>query len=138
MSGFCAIRPPVNLGFGGLTVLTRFTTVRLTRLGVALDVERAARLAVADLVVLVRVVLFVARPFVDVRPRLVDRRELVELLRLELLRLDERERERPRDRPRLDRPRLDRPPRPPRPRRAVSVHETSAILSKISIIHLFI
>jgi len=110
----------------------------LTRLGVALDVERAARLAGADLVVLVRVRRVVARPFVDVRPRLVDRRELVELLRLELLRLDERERERPLDRPRLDRPRLERPPRPPRPRRAVSVHETSAILSKISIIHLFI
>ena len=93
-----AIRPPVNLGFGGLTVLTCFTTVRLTRLGVALDVERAARLAVADLVVLVRVRRVVARPFVDVRPRLVDRRVVVELLRRELVRLDERERERPRER----------------------------------------
>ena len=136
--GLVAIRPPVNLLRGGLTVRVRLTTVRLTRLGVALDVDCLARLAGADLVVRVRVVLFVARPFVDVRPRLVERRELVELLRLELLRLDERDFERPFERPRLDRPRLDRPPRPPRPRRAVSVHETSAILSKISIIHLFI
>ena len=80
----------------------------------------AARLAGADLVVFVRVVLFVARPLELVRPRLVERRELVELLRFDDFLLDERPRDFAFERPRLERPRLERPPRPPR--RAINDH----------------
>ena len=94
---------------GGETVRVLFTTVRLTFRGVARAVERLARLAGADLVVRVLVVLRVA-VFVALRPDLDDLRDVVELLRLELLRLVERPRDLELERPRLDLPRLERPP----------------------------
>ena len=100
-------------------MIFRRTTVRLTRRGVARLVRVAARLAGADLVVFVRVVLFVARPLELVRPRLVERRELVELLRFDDFLLDERPRDLDFERPRLERPRLERPPLE-RPRRAIN------------------
>jgi len=112
-----AIAPLVNAGFfglGGDTVFVRLTTVRVTRRGVALDVLFAAFLAGADLVVLVRLLLVVARPLDELRPLDVERRELVELERLELERLDERPRELDELRPPLERPLDARPPRPPR------------------------
>jgi hypothetical protein len=99
---------------GGETVRVRRTTVRLTFRGVARAVERLARLAGADLVDFVLDVRRVA-VFVALRPDLDDLRDVVELLRLVLLRLDERlERERELDfleRPLLERPLLERPRR---------------------------
>lgn len=97
--------PILDLVDGGETVRALFTTVRLTFLTVAFEVERAAFLAGADLVVLVLVVLRVA-VFVALRPELDDLREVVELLRVVLLRLAV---ERDRELDLLDRALLDRP-----------------------------
>ena len=78
-----------------------------------------AFLAGADFVVLVRLVLlFVARPFDELRPLELFELELEELERLELERLDERPRELEELRPPLELPDEERPPRPP-PRRAI-------------------
>ena len=77
------MRPPVNLGRGNVGLILRMlrTIVRGTRLGVAREVELAARLAGADLVVRVRVRLTVARPWVTGRPRRVPPRDPVDDLR---------------------------------------------------------
>ena len=109
-----AIRPPVGLFRGGETVRVFLTTVRRTDGDLALDVARAAFRAGRDLVVFVRVDLFVdtlraVRPDLFDVVRFVELRRLVDLFALDRLReLDLRL-----DDLRLDDLRLDdlRPPR---------------------------
>ena len=95
--GLVAIRPPVNnlrlnaLLRGGETVRVRLITVRRTDGDLALDVVRAAFRATRDLVVLVRVDLFVdtlraVRPDLFDVVRFVELRRLVDLFALDRLR----------------------------------------------------
>ena len=109
-----AIRPPVGRFRGGETTRVFLTTVRRTDGDLALDVARAAFRAGRDLVVFVRVDLFVdtlraVRPDLFDVVRFVELRRLVDLFALDRLReLDLRL-----DDLRLDDLRLDdlRPPR---------------------------